>query len=196
MRRDGAEKMRAIAEEAGELVRRYKGAFSGEHGDGLVRSEWVKWQFGDNITRAFEQVKDAFDPENRMNPGKIVRSTKMDDRELFRFKPHYQAQPMTTGLDWSAWDVQNDPSQKGDPGTFGIAVTAPGTGGDASLGFSKAIEMCNNNGHCRKFDAGTMCPSYTRDARRAAFGTWPRQYTSACGQRSAGIGCMAVRCRS
>jgi FAD/FMN-containing dehydrogenase/Fe-S oxidoreductase len=172
MRRDGAEKMRAIAEEAGELVRRYKGAFSGEHGDGLVRSEWVKWQFGDNITRAFEQVKDAFDPENRMNPGKIVRSTKMDDRELFRFKPHYQAQPMTTGLDWSAWDVQNDPSQKGDPGTFGIAVTAPGTGGDASLGFSKAIEMCNNNGHCRKFDAGTMCPSYrvTRDEQHSVRG--------------------------
>ncbi len=46
MRRDGAAKMRAIAEEASELVRGYKGAYSGEHGDGLVRSEWVGWQFG------------------------------------------------------------------------------------------------------------------------------------------------------
>src|SRR5436190_224383 len=44
-------------------------------------------------------------------------------------------------------------------------LTAPGTGGDASGGFAKATEMCNNNGHCRKFDAGTMCPSFrvTRD---------------------------------
>ena len=46
MRRDGAAKMRAIAEEASAMVREYKGAFSGEHGDGLVRSEWVAWQFG------------------------------------------------------------------------------------------------------------------------------------------------------
>ena len=172
MRRDGAEKMRAIAEEAGQLVRRYKGAFSGEHGDGLVRSEWVEWQFGERITRAFEQVKDAFDPDNLMNPGKIVRCTKMDDRALFRFKPNYQAQVITTGLDWSAWNVQNDPSQKGGPGTFGIAVTAAGSGGDPAMGFAKAIEMCNNNGHCRKFDAGTMCPSYrvTRDEQHSVRG--------------------------
>ena len=51
MRRGGAEKMRAIAEEAGALVRQYKGAFSGEHGDGLVRSEWVAWQFGPRLTQ-------------------------------------------------------------------------------------------------------------------------------------------------
>ncbi|MEN9759644.1 MAG: hypothetical protein RL676_793, partial [Pseudomonadota bacterium] len=143
MRRDGAQKMRAIAEEAGALVRRYKGAFSGEHGDGLVRSEWVEWQFGRKITHAFERVKEAFDPGNRMNPGKIVDCSKMDDASLFRFKPGYTAAPITTGLDWSAWNVQNDPSTKGDPGTFGIAVTAPGSGGDPSQGFSKAIEMCN-----------------------------------------------------
>lgn len=172
MRGDGAEKMRAIAQEAGQLVRRYKGAFSGEHGDGLVRSEWVEWQFGERITRAFEQVKDAFDPDNLMNPGKIVRCSKMDDRELFRFKPTYRVQAIQTGLDWSAWNVQNDPSQKGDPGTFGIAVTMAGTGGDAAMGFAKAIEMCNNNGHCRKFDAGTMCPSYrvTRDEQHSVRG--------------------------
>jgi FAD/FMN-containing dehydrogenase/Fe-S oxidoreductase len=172
MRRDGAAKMRAIAQEAGELVRNYKGAFSGEHGDGLVRSEWVQWQFGDRITQAFEHVKDAFDPDNLMNPGKIVRCTKMDDVTLFRYKPGHAVAPMQTGLDWSAWNVQNDPSQKGDPGTFGIAVTQAGTGGDPSMGFAKAIEMCNNNGHCRKFDAGTMCPSYraTRDEQHSVRG--------------------------
>jgi FAD/FMN-containing dehydrogenase/Fe-S oxidoreductase len=152
MRAGGAEKMRAIAEEAGALVREYKGAFSGEHGDGLVRSEWVAWQFGPRLMRAFEEIKDLFDPAGIMNPGKIVRGTKMDDRALFRFKPGYLALPLETGLDWSAWNVQADPVSE--------ATTAPGTGGDPAGGFAKAVEMCNNNGHCRKFDAGTMCPSY------------------------------------
>ena len=188
MRRDGAPKMRAIAEEAGALVRKYKGAFSGEHGDGLVRSEWVEWQFGRRITHAFERVKDAFDPGHRMNPGKIVDCTKMDDTALFRFRPGYAAAPMDTGLDWSAWDVQNDPSQRGDPGTFGIAVSAPGTGGDPSRGFAKAIEMCNNNGHCRKFDVGTMCPSYrvTRDEVHSVRGRANTLRLAVSGQLGAG----------
>src|SRR5437588_2515081 len=90
MRRDGAVKMRAIAEEASAIVREYKGAYSGEHGDGLVRSEWVAWQFGPRLTKAFEAIKELFDPDNRLNPGKIVRPTRMDDRSLFRFKPGYQ----------------------------------------------------------------------------------------------------------
>ena len=157
MRRDGAEKMRAIAEEAAELVREYKGAFSGEHGDGLVRSEWVSWQFGPRLTRAFEEIKGLFDPAGLMNPGKIVHATRMDDATLFRFPPTHRTLSVATGLDWSSWNVQNDPMTG--------ALSAPGTGGDPAQGFAKAAEMCNNNGHCRKFDAGTMCPSYrvTRD---------------------------------
>ncbi|RPH66991.1 MAG: FAD-binding oxidoreductase [Burkholderiales bacterium] len=163
MRRQGAEggaaKMRAIAEEAAAMVRRFKGAYSGEHGDGLVRSEWVGWQFGPRLTRAFEEIKDLFDPLGLMNPGKIVRPSSMDDASLFRFRPDYSPRPLDTALDWSAWDVQNDPVTE--------RVTAPGSGGDPARGFAKAAEMCNNNGHCRKFDAGTMCPSYrvTRDER-------------------------------
>ena len=157
MRRDGAKKMRAIAEEAAAMVREYKGAFSGEHGDGLVRSEWVHWQFGPRLTRAFEEIKDLFDPAGLMNPGKIVRATRMDDATLFRFPPSHRTLDVRTALDWSAWNVQNDPATG--------ALTAPGTGGDPAEGYAKAAEMCNNNGHCRKFDAGTMCPSYraTRD---------------------------------
>ncbi len=172
MRRDGAQKMRAIAEEAGALVRQYKGAFSGEHGDGLVRSEWVSWQFGQKITRAFERVKDAFDPGNRMNPGKIVRATKMDDARLFRYGPGYGAAPLQTGLDWSAWNVENDPARPGPKGGLGIYVGPPGSGHDKTLGLAKAVEMCNNNGHCRKFDAGTMCPSFrvTRDEQHTVRG--------------------------
>ena len=159
MRRDGAAKMRAIAEEASALVRRFKGAYSGEHGDGLVRTEWVGWQFGERLTRAFEEVKDLFDPAGLMNPGKIVRGTRMDDAALFRFPPGHRTLPLAPALDWSAWDVAHDPAA----GT----LSAPGTGGDPARGFGMAVEMCNNNGHCRKFDAGTMCPSYraTRDER-------------------------------
>ncbi|HTL77557.1 MAG TPA: FAD-linked oxidase C-terminal domain-containing protein [Casimicrobiaceae bacterium] len=152
MRRDGAAKMRAIAEETAAIVREYKGAFSGEHGDGLVRSEWVDWQFGPRLAKAFAQIKDLFDPRGLMNPGKIVRAPRMDDASLFRFQPSYRTLPLETGLDWSAWNVQND--------ALSGALTPPGTGGDASQGYAKAVEMCNNNGHCRKFDAGTMCPSY------------------------------------
>ncbi|HET9047003.1 MAG TPA: FAD-linked oxidase C-terminal domain-containing protein [Casimicrobiaceae bacterium] len=152
MRTDGAAKMRAIAEEASAMVREYKGAFSGEHGDGLVRSEWVAWQFGPRLTRAFEDIKALFDPTGLMNPGKIVRPTRMDDASLFRFPPAYRVVPIAPALDWSAWNVRNDPMTE--------TTTAPGTGGDPAGGFAKAVEMCNNNGHCRKFDAGTMCPSF------------------------------------
>ncbi|MGQ0525177.1 MAG: FAD-binding and (Fe-S)-binding domain-containing protein [Betaproteobacteria bacterium] len=143
MREDGARKMRAIAEEAAELVKQYKGAYSGEHGDGLVRSEWIAPFFGPKLTRAFEEIKDLLDPKGLLNPGKIVRPSKQDDRSLFRFKPGYAAVKVKTALDWSGWG-----------------------------GFDKAVEMCNNNGHCRKFDAGTMCPSYraTRDEQHLTRG--------------------------
>lgn len=136
MRADGAQKMRAIAEEAAELVREYKGAYSGEHGDGLVRSEWIAPFFGPRLTAALSEVKSWFDPKGLMNPGKIVNPPKQDDRSLFRFKPDYAIANIRTGLDWSEW------------------------GNDPAGGLASAVEMCNNNGHCRKFDAGTMCPSY------------------------------------
>jgi FAD/FMN-containing dehydrogenase/Fe-S oxidoreductase len=131
MRRDGAEKMRAIAEEACAMVKQFKGAYSGEHGDGLVRSEWIAPFFGPRLTAALGEIKSWLDPKGLMNPGKIVDPPRMDDRALFRFAPGYAARAPQTVLDWSGWG-----------------------------GFDKAVEMCNNNGHCRKFDAGTMCPSY------------------------------------
>jgi FAD/FMN-containing dehydrogenase/Fe-S oxidoreductase len=139
MKTDGAAKMRAIAEEACALVKRYKGAaYSGEHGDGLVRSEWIEPMIGPRLTAALGEVKALFDPKGLMNPGKIVRPSKQDDRTLFRFKPGYAIPKIGEALDWSEW-------------------SAPGA---VSTGFAAAVEMCNNNGHCRKFDAGTMCPSF------------------------------------
>ena len=72
---DGARTMRAIAEEAFEMVREYKGSHSGEHGDGIVRSEFHRPMFGDRMIANFEEVKDLFDPQGIMNPGKLLRAT-------------------------------------------------------------------------------------------------------------------------
>jgi FAD/FMN-containing dehydrogenase/Fe-S oxidoreductase len=164
MRTDGAPKMHAIAEEASVLVRKYKGAYSGEHGDGLCRGEWIAWQFGPKITEAFAEIKKTFDPLGLLCPQRVVDPPRMDDTRLMRYAPGYKVVPLQTALDWSAWDVQNDPTTE--------RITPPGTGGDPAHGFAKAVEMCNNNGHCRKFDAGTMCPSYraTRDEKHLTRG--------------------------
>jgi len=164
MRRDGASKMRAIAEEASALVRHYKGAFSGEHGDGLCRGEWIGWQFGPRISEAFAAIKQHMDPSQMLSPQRIVNPPKMDDTTLMRYSPTYKVVPIQTALDWRAWDVQNNPVTE--------QTSAPGTGGDPAQGLAKAVEMCNNNGHCRKFDAGTMCPSYrvTRDEQHLTRG--------------------------
>jgi FAD/FMN-containing dehydrogenase/Fe-S oxidoreductase len=134
--------MREIAEEAFAMVREYKGSHSGEHGDGLVRSEFNEPMFGARLARAFEEVKDRFDPKGFFNPSKIVRAPKFDDRSLFRYPPDYHGETFKTQLDWSAY---------------------PGTGG----GLQGAAEMCNNNGACRKLTGGVMCPSFrvTRDER-------------------------------
>ena len=83
--------MRAIAEEAFAFVREYKGSHSGEHGDGIVRSEFHEFMFGARLVRAFEEVKDRFDPNGLYNPGKIVRAPKFDDRTNFRYGPGYHA---------------------------------------------------------------------------------------------------------
>jgi FAD/FMN-containing dehydrogenase/Fe-S oxidoreductase len=134
--------MRAIAEEAFTMVREYKGSHSGEHGDGIVRSEFHLPMFGARLAHAFEEVKDRFDPQGLFNPGKIVRAPKFDDRSLFRYGPDYHGEPMTAALDWSDYS---------------------GTGG----GLQGAVEMCNNNGACRNLSGGVMCPSYrvTHDER-------------------------------
>ncbi len=123
--------MRAIAEEAHELVRTFGGTHSGEHGDGLVRSEFLEPMLGSRLVGAFSEIKSAFDPSGTLNPGKIVNPTRMDDRTLMRYHDGYRPLPVTTALDWS------------DLG-----------------GWVGATEMCNNNGACRKMDPGVMCPSY------------------------------------
>jgi Fe-S oxidoreductase/FAD/FMN-containing dehydrogenase len=127
--------MRAIAEAAFAFVREYKGSHSGEHGDGIVRSEFHEPMFGRRLVHAFGEVKDRFDPDGVFNPGKIVRAPKFDDRSYLRYAPGYHGEAIATRLDWSAY---------------------PGSGG----GFQGAVEMCNNNGACRALAGGVMCPSF------------------------------------
>ena len=83
------------------MVKEYKGAYSGEHGDGLVRSEWIAPFFGPSLTAALGEIKSWLDPKGLMNPGKIVNPSRMDDRTLFRFKPGYESHPPKPALDWS-----------------------------------------------------------------------------------------------
>lgn len=131
----GVESVRSIAREVSDLVVEFGGAMSGEHGDGLARSLWNEKLFGPEIYSAFEVVKRAFDPDNRLNPGKVVG--KADPGDNLRTGPDYHPrEPVETAFDFS------------------------GQGG-----FAGAVEMCTGVGVCRKTDAGTMCPSYmaTRD---------------------------------
>lgn len=132
--------MRTIAEEAFDLVLQYKGSNSGEHGDGISRSEFHEKMFGAELVNAFSEVKQLFDPDVRLNPGKIVNAPSMNDRNLLRYHADYRQASVPLQLDWSAWP-------------------------QAGHGMQGAVEMCNNNGACRKLAGGAMCPSY-RATRR------------------------------
>ena len=144
---DDVDKMRNIANETSSLVKKFKGSYSGEHGDGIARSEFNEVMFGKKINNIFKSIKNSFDPLNIFNPGKIVDAPKLDERDYFRYAPSYNAKNIDTILDWSSW-----------------------TG--SSGGFQGAIEMCNNNGSCRKLEGGVMCPSFrvTKDEKDSTRG--------------------------
>jgi Fe-S oxidoreductase len=119
--------------------------------------------FGERLVADFREVKSRFDPEGVLNPGKIVDASKMDDRSLFRYRPDYRVAELKTKLDWSAY---------------------PGAGG----GFQGAVEMCNNNGACRKLEGGVMCPSYraTRNEKDVTRGRANTLRLAISGQLGAG----------
>ena len=127
----GREQYRAIADGVARTVLKYRGTITGEHGQGLVRGEFTEALFGKELMQAFRQVKRAFDPQNMMNPGKIIDTPPMDSPELMRYSPGYQTIELKTRYDWSA-----------------------------DNGFAGAVEMCNGAGVCRKEGVGSMCPSY------------------------------------
>jgi FAD/FMN-containing dehydrogenase/Fe-S oxidoreductase len=136
-------RVRSIAEATHEAVRELLGTHSGEHGDGLLRSEFLRSMLGDRMAEAFAEVKRTFDPHGMMNPGKIVDPPRMDDRSLFRFRPDYRGRDLPVVLDWSKHG--------------------------SLLG---AVERCDNNGACRKYQPDVMCPSFrvTGDERHSTRG--------------------------
>lgn len=100
--KSGVAKMRSIAEETISLISRLGGAPSGEHGDGIARSEWLDKSFGPQIIEAFQELKHAADPKGLLNPGKIVDPALMD--EHLRFGDGYSAPDRSTLLDFSKQD--------------------------------------------------------------------------------------------
>jgi len=127
----GHEQYRRIGEAVADLVVKYGGAITGEHASGLARGALSERFFGPALTGVFREIKQAFDPDNLMNPGKVVDVGPMDDPATLRYTPDYETIQIKTRYDWSA-----------------------------DGGFSDAVEMCNGAGVCRNEGAGTMCPTY------------------------------------
>ncbi len=151
---EGVKRFEAIADEVADLVLEYGGALSGEHGDGLVRAPFQERMFGPALYHAFCEVKAAFDPDNLLNPGKIVH-----------------APALTANLRYGTPTDANDGS--GDPAD-GAGEPEADLGGTVSKeeehatafdfsdfgGLLRAAEQCSGVGACRKTLTGTMCPSY------------------------------------
>ena len=127
----GRDQYRTIADAVAQTVKKHQGTITGEHGQGFARGEFSEYLFGSELMDAFRQVKRAFDPDNMMNPGKIIDAPPMDSAELLRYSPDYETIQLDTRYDWRA-----------------------------DNGFAGAVEMCNGAGVCRKEGAGVMCPSY------------------------------------
>lgn len=141
---EGIQKMRSIADDVTDLVLEHHGSFSGEHGDGMARTEFTPKMYGDELWDAFKQLKTAFDPEWLMHPGNVVyrdgptdygpdneRGVGADMRENLRYGADYQSIEPQTTLDFE------------DEG-----------------GFSHLVELCNGCGTCRQTQSDVMCPTY------------------------------------
>ncbi|OBA76149.1 dimethylmenaquinone methyltransferase [Mycobacterium sp. 1554424.7] len=127
---EGIAKYRSFVEDSARLVVDYGGSLSGEHGDGQSRGELLPIMFGENVVKAFEQTKALFDPDNRMNPGKVVHPYRLD--ESLRF-----------GVDYRPAEPE-------------VMFAYP----DDDHRFSRAAARCVGVGKCRGHESGVMCPSY------------------------------------
>ncbi|MGB8647735.1 MAG: FAD-binding and (Fe-S)-binding domain-containing protein, partial [Anaerolineae bacterium] len=126
----GIAKFRAFVEDAADLVVRYGGSLSGEHGDGQARAELLGKMYGAELVDAFREFKAAWDPQNKMNPGKVVDPYRLD--ENLRLGAGYAPPRVETHFHF--------PSDEGR--------------------FAHAALRCVGVGKCRRLDGGTMCPSY------------------------------------
>ena len=138
----GIAKYRSFVEDAADLVVSYGGSLSGEHGDGQSRAELLPKMFGEELVEAFARFKAIWDPDNMMNPHKIVDPYKLD--ENLRLGSDYHPPVLTTHFSFA-----------NEGGTF-----------------SEAADRCVGVGMCRRHDGGTMCPSYmvTREEKHSTRG--------------------------
>ena len=134
---EDVETMEAIATEVFGWCMDYGGSWSGEHGDGQLRGQFLPQMYGEQIYQAFREVKGLFDPQNLMNPGKVIDSPAMTEHLRYQ-QPGY---------------------------TQALQQLSPHYHYRDQGGFALAVEQCNGVGACRKLGSGTMCPSYmaTRD---------------------------------
>ncbi|MFR9780236.1 FAD-binding and (Fe-S)-binding domain-containing protein, partial [Micromonospora sp. MS34] len=139
---DGVREFRSFLERAADLVVSYGGSFSGEHGDGQARGELLPKMYGDRLTRAFGQLKAIFDPDDRMNPGKVMPPYPLDSH-------------LRLGVDYDHGGVETVFAYPDDAGSFGQAVL-----------------RCVGVGKCRRHSGGVMCPSYmvTREEEHSTRG--------------------------
>lgn len=138
----GIAKFRAFLNEAADLVASYGGSFSGEHGDGQARGALLEKMFGPELIQAFREFKSLWDPDWKMNPGKLVSPYEPD--ENLRLGPHYEP-----------WNPETHFRYREDYGRMNHAVL-----------------RCVGVGRCRRLDGGTMCPSYqvTREEEHSTRG--------------------------
>lgn len=142
---EGIAKYRRFIDEAADIVLKYGGSFSGEHGDGQARAALLPKMFGPELMQAFAEFKALWDPLNRMNPGKLIDPIAVyDPVENLRIGAGYQPAQLKTWFQFP-----------GDQGSF-----------------SEATTRCVGVGACRKQDHGTMCPSYmaTREEKYSTRG--------------------------
>lgn len=173
-RRAAAEvaRMPDIARFAAGLVRGYGGALSSEHGDGRSRSWLNEMFYGPEVYDLFRQLKTAFDPHNRMNPGIIVDAAPLTES--------LRALPYSLGEPRMEFDDYNRSEREVRAAIAGVVEALPdappaviplGRTDGATDGFVRAVEMCNGCGVCRK-STGTMCPSFmvTREEEHSTRG--------------------------
>ncbi|WP_019062201.1 FAD-binding and (Fe-S)-binding domain-containing protein [Streptomyces prunicolor] len=127
---EGVAQFREFLFRAADLVASYGGSLSGEHGDGQARGELLPRMFGEDVVAAFGQVKALFDPDNRMNPGKVVDPYRID--ENLRLGPLWR------------------------PNSHDTHFSYP----DDDHSFDRAVLRCVGIGNCRTHEGGVMCPSY------------------------------------
>ena len=138
----GIKKFRAFLEEAADLVASYGGSFSGEHGDGQARAELLPKMFGEELMGAFREFKSIWDPDWKMNPGKLIT-------------PYSPTENLRLGAQYKPWNPKTHFAYEEDEGRM-----------------NHAMLRCVGVGRCRRLDGGTMCPSYqvTREEEHSTRG--------------------------